>query len=285
MKAPDPGVYPGVSFDEYATWEAANYSILRHFRQTPAHARWQMLHQEESSPFQALGHLVHFAVLETERFRAAGPVVAPKLDRRTTAGKAAWKKFETQNVGRQIVKADEREALDGILASIANHASAREALYGFGASELSIVWDEEVGDLVVRCKSRIDRLCEMGGFPIVLDVKTEGKPASTENFQRAVMTYGYHEQGAFYLRGLEHLVPPDPGVVRQFIWLVCETSPPYCVRLFQAEDAALQIGQEAVDKYLRTYAECTQNDFWPGWPEGIDTAGLPAWAYKRFDLE
>ncbi len=284
MKAPDPGVYPGVSFDTYATWEAANHSILRHFAKTPAHAYWEMTHQEESTPFQALGHLIHMAVLEPHVFKGpTGPVIAPKVDRRTNVGKATWAAFEEENKGRQIVTTEDMRILNGIMHSIANHATAREALYGYGASELSAVWlDPGTG---VLCKGRWDRLCEIGSFPTILDVKTIGRPAATHTFEKAVYDYGYHEQAALYLLGAEVLVPPDPGVLRKFVWLVCETDPPYCVRMFEADEVALEIGRDEIAKYLRAYKECKESKVWPAWPEGVDLAGVPAWVYKRFNLE
>jgi hypothetical protein len=278
-----PGVYPGVSFDTYAIWPAANHSVLRHFDKTPAHAYYKWTHQQESTEFQGLGHLIHEAVLEPALFRSRGPVVAPKVDRRTTVGKETWAAFEKQHAGRTIITANQMEALRGIQQSISGHASAREALYGFGTNELSIIWiDPETG---VLCKGRIDRFCEIGTQPVILDLKSISRAASTHQAERSVNEYGYHQQAAFYLRGLDTLVPPEPGVTRQFVWLFCETEPPYCVRLFQAEDAALDLGRREMDSYLAAYAHCAEVKEWPGWPEGVDLLGLPASVYKRFDLE
>ncbi len=286
MKAPEPGIFPGVSFDDYARWDAANHSILRHFSKTPAHVFNEITNQAESTKFQDLGHLIHFAVLEPERFNGPkGPVVAPDVDRRTKVGKAEWEDFKAAHGDQQIITADQMAKLQGIQRNVLQHPTAREALYGYGASELSMVWDEQVGEYVVRSKGRLDRICEIGAAPTILDVKSCGRPASTDYCQRAVKEYGYHQQAAFYLRGVNKLVPPDPGVVRKFVWLFCETEEPYCVRLFEAEDAALELGERDLDKYLTAYAECKKSGSWPAWPDGIDTLGLPAWAYKQFDLE
>lgn len=283
MEAPPPGVYPGIPFDDYARWRALNHSVLRHFKKTPAHAYWEMTHQEDSTTFQALGHLVHFAVLEPERFAAEGPVVAPDVDRRTTLGKATWAEFQAANKGRTIVSEKDMVILRAIQANIARHATAREVLYGPGSSELSIVWNDKATG--VLCKGRIDRVAEIGGWPCIVDIKTTSKPASTHTFQISVEAYGYHEQAALYLRGIDTLVPPDEGVTRKFLWLVCETEPPYCVRLFDCEEAALDLGNQTINKYLAQYADCDSRNVWPGWPEGIDLAGLPPWVYKRFDIE
>lgn len=277
-----PGVYPDVDFDDYAVWPALNYSKLKHFRKTPRHARWYFTHDEESRKYQDFGHVLHMALLEPQRFKEAGAVVAPKLDRRTREGKATWSHFEKMAAGRQIVTQEDMDKILGIKESVLQHATASEALYGEGVNELSIVWeDPETG---ILCKARIDRLCTIGSWPFVVDLKTTHKVASTHSWQMAVESYGYHEQAAHYLRGLSVLAPLDSGQ-RKFAWLVVETEPPFCVRVFEAEDAALGIGNDQIVRYLQTYAECEERNLWPGWPEGMDIAGLPAWVYKRFDLD
>jgi exodeoxyribonuclease VIII len=241
-----------------------------------------MLWEPESTKYQDLGHAVHQALLEPQLFDELY-VVAPKVDKRFKAGKAAWAEFEKQAAGRTIVTKPEMVMMRGLLSSIAGHVTAREALYGVGVSELSIVWeDPETG---VLCKARIDRLCEIGGWPFVVDVKTSHKPASTHAWEMSVEKYVTHEQAAHYLRGLSVLSPLEGDAVRKFAWLVCETERPYCVRMFEADDAALSIGNDEVSKHLRIYSECSKAGVWPGWGEGMDVAGLPAWAYKRFGVE
>lgn len=282
MEAPKPGVYPGIDFAEYTRWDACNHSKLKNMRLTPAHARWLELHPAESTRQQDLGHIVHQALLEPERFEELF-LVAPDVDRRTKVGKAEWAAFEERAQGRTIVSESDMDCIVGLRQNIAENETAREMLYGKGLSELSLVWeDPETG---VLCKGRIDRLCEINGWPFVVDVKTSYDPASTDRWQMAVQKYQLHQQAAHYLRGLAVLRPLPDGYARKFAWLVCETQPPYLVRAFEAEDAALSVGNDEVTKHLRAYRECQQAGAWPAWPQGMDLAGLPAWAYKRYDLE
>jgi len=278
-----PGVYPRIPFDDYARWDAVNHSKLKHFRRTPAHARYAMLNQDESTKYQDLGHMIHQALLEPEVFAQAGTLVAPKIDRRTTAGKREWAEFEEAAAGKMVVSESDMDALLGISKSVSMHATARQSLYGVGVNELSIVWeDPETG---ILCKGRIDRLCEIEGYPFVIDLKTTSKPASTHAWQQSVESYGYHEQAAHYLRGLSVLRPLEGEALRRYAWLVVETVPPYCVRVFEAEEACLSVGNDEISKYLKAYSECDRTGVWPAWPEGMDLAGLPAWVYKRFNIE
>lgn len=280
--AVEPGIYQNVSFETYSRWNAVNHSILRHFRKTPAHAYWEATHQDESTTYQELGHKLHMAVLEPERFKTEGAVVSPKVDRRTTIGKKAWAAFVKKNAGRPFVKQEEMDAILGIQASLARHATAREMLYGSrGVNELSIVWEDP--GTTVLCKARLDGLREFRGELFIFDLKTASAPASTHAWQMAVEKYQLHEQAAHYRNGAAIAAPTEHP--RKFAWIVCETVAPWAVRVFQAEDAALEIGADLVAQHLRSYAECASKGVWPAWPEGMDLAGLPAWVYKRFDLE
>lgn len=281
MEPPKPGLYPGVPFDEYTRWNAVNHSTLRHFDKTPAHARWHMLHPEPSSKYQELGHAIHAALLEPARFEVEY-VVAPDVDRRTKVGKAEWADFEAKHKGASFIMESEMEVLRAIQSNAAQHETIKQVLYGLGVNELSLVWvDPETGML---CKARIDRLTSLDG-PLIVDLKSTHAPASTHGWQMAVEKYKLHQQAAHYRNGLNVLRPLPEGQTRKYAWLVVETEFPGAVRIFEAEDAALDIGRDQVAAHLRAYKECMETGSWPAWPQGMDIAGLPPWVYKRFDLE
>jgi exodeoxyribonuclease VIII len=267
-----------MSFEEYTRIDAINFSVLSLFKDTAAHARVGLLKEDIPTPAQALGHAVHAAVLEPERF-AQNFVVAPKVDRRTTAGKAAWAKFEAENRGKELLTYDQMAVCAGLLRSISQHASAREVLYGPGASELVFVWLDEEHE--VLCKSRLDRAGVLGGWSCFLDVKTMSDVASLRNMERAIGNYDYAEQAAMYLEGGRVLRPLAEGD-RRFLWLACETFEPYLVRLFEIESGALEYGYQKFREHLRQYALCKERDEWPGYDGGVETAGIPAWMGKAF---
>lgn len=282
MEAPKTGIFPGMSFEDYSRIRAVNHSILRHFSKTPAHARWRMLHEDEPSPHQALGHAVHMALLEPERFKT-DCVVAPACDRRTKIGKADWSDFEERAKGKLVVTAEDMERIAGIQTSVAAHETARMALYGEGISELSLVWqDPETG---LYCKGRLDRLASISGYPTIVDLKTTHRPASTYAWQTGVQHWALHEQAAHYCRGLATLRPLPDGYARKFFWAVAETEPPFACRLFEIDEVSLSIGADNVAKHLRAYKECSESGIWPAWDQGVETCGLPGWALKVYDVE
>lgn len=273
-----PGIYKNLDFDVYARIPAINFSRLENFKNTPAHALYAMSHEADSTPSMHLGYLAHMAVLEPERFKTS-VVKRPKLDRRTKAGKVAWAQFEAKYKDYEIASDEEWTVCTALQGAVAEHPTAREILYGIGASELTIVWvDPELG---VLCKGRIDRVGQYESTPVILDVKTMSDVASLRNWQRTIVNYAYCEQAAMYLAGLEVLLPTSGG--RRFLWLVCEIEPPYLVRLFDADYDALQYGMQMFRQQLQQYKECLETGNWPGYPAGIETCGLPAWVQKTFD--
>ena len=276
----EPGIYPGVDFDTYASWDAANHSMLVHFAKTPAHAQYAALHQEEKVSTN-LGHLVHQVILEPRRLKE-NYLVAPKVDRRTKIGKAEWAKHEAEAAGRIIVSTEDMATAKALLFNAQNHAVLREMLGGPGINEMSMVWpDPEFG---VLCKGRLDRVTEYMKQGYVVDLKTHGFPATRHSFEKSIHQYGYHQQAAWYLRGLEVLMPlPEGAPERRFAWAVCETKEPNLVRVFDADDEALQMGLDETLAHLAQYKACRDAGVWPGWGDGMEIAGLPPWAMKRFE--
>ncbi|GAF92676.1 unnamed protein product, partial [marine sediment metagenome] len=150
------GIYPNMPYDVYATIPAINYSILKFFGQSAAHARKQMLRPKKPTEAMEFGTDIHCAIFEPKRFDAEY-VSVPKLDMRTKIGKEAWAKHEKENAGKNILFEADYKACLGMRKRVDEHEGIAALLRGGkGANELTIVWtDPETGE---RCKSRIDRL-------------------------------------------------------------------------------------------------------------------------------
>jgi hypothetical protein len=270
------GLHRGVAFDEYASWPAINHSTLEHFKRTPAHARDAMVRcGDRESEALRKGWAVHVAVLEPDRF-AAEFVAAPKLDRRTKDGKAAWAEFQAAAAGMLVLTEEEMALCLEMRRSVWAHPTASALLSGEGVNEASLLWtDRTTGE---RCKGRLDRLTSLNSRPLIVDLKT-AEDASRKAFERSVYNFGYHRQAAMYLDGADRLAPHE----RSFVWIVVEKAPPWCVAVYEIEEAALSIGQDEWRKHLRTYADCKARNEWPGYDVGVDYCGLPAWAYRGIE--
>lgn len=273
-----PGIYHGLSFLDYQRIDAVNQSLLGLFDRSPAHARYAMLHPDESTPEQSLGTATHAAILEPERF-ATQWVIAPKIDKRTNAGKEAWARFQSENGGREWIDAESYGFAKGMADAVYGHHILRDALTGPGQNEVTVLWVDPVTGLL--CKARIDRFCKVAGFSSVLDLKST-RDAQPCAFAKSVYTYGYHRQAAFYLDGLDEL--SGKTYPRKHFIAAVESSPPHGVVLYELDTDAIVEGRAKYRRALDLYAECRKSNSWPGYPHGIQDLHLPRWAIEETNV-
>lgn len=271
-----PGIYPGLSFSDYHRIDAAHHSMLEGFSRTPAHAREAMLRPHESSVAQALGHAFHVCLLEPERFDLEY-VVPPKFDRRTKVGKLGWADWELHHPHALLIDQDEAALFRRMRDSVLSHTTARELLTGAGASEFSIIWQDETTGLL--CKGRIDRVGALGGYSFIVDVKTT-RNASEKAFSKDVASYGYHRQLALYREGLTTL---RPGPSRRGAIIAVEKEAPFCAAVHEIDERALEQGWRESLAHLEAFKRCKETGVWPGYDDGLGLMDLPPWAVDNLD--
>lgn len=274
VKAPAPGVYPGVPFLDYLAWDAASQSILREFARSPLHARHALTSPRKDTKALIFGEAVHYAILEPEKFatRYAEP---PAVDLRTNAGKAAYAAWQEEHPNAVPLTADEYKRCLDASAAAREHAIAGPILRSPvpGLREVSVVWnDPETG---VLCKARPDLVTSYDGWTVVPDVKTT-RDASPGAFSASIARYGYHVQAAHYLAGLDAHAPR----ARRWLWIAVESEPPHGVAVYECSEAARLQGGSERGVYLRAYAKARETDVWRGYPDVIQELDLPRWAQK-----
>jgi hypothetical protein len=275
---PEPGVYTDVPMLDYSTWECANYSTLKQFKRSPAHAREMLLNPPDQTPAMAFGSAVHAAVLEPTLFRD-NYAYAPICDKRTTVGKKIWKDFCAANRDKEILTAAEYVLCDDMAHAALGNPLIAELVSEAGFTEFSFVWVDP--DTEVLCKGRIDRFSRLWGNSVVADLKTT-VDASEPAWTREVVKYQYQAQAAFYLDGLEII---SPVVGRKFLWLAVEKTAPFAVGVFEPDEATLEKGRRMYRNYLRQWAACQETNLWPGYPGGIQPLRIPEWALRQEEGE
>lgn len=257
---------------EYEAHEGINYSILKLYGRSAAHAQEQMLHPKAHTPAMETGQALHVATLEPGRFEAEY-VVPPKCDRRTREGKALWAAFELENVGKTLLKPAEWASVLGMAAAVREHPAIAPLLSEHGLNEASVYWaDAETG---APCKARPDRVCSA-----VLDLKqtVDARPAL---FSAQAARLGYHVQAAFYLAGLDACAPHP----RRWLWVAVEPEPPYAVAVYEPTEQTLAQGRAEWETYLRQHLECQRTGRWPGYQTDPQPLNLPKWALAMPELE
>jgi len=263
------GVYDDLSAETYHSLRAVSATGLKMFvRKTPAHVKAMLDGQlSEETSAMAKGTAVHAALLEPGRFETAYRI-GPEVSRATKEWRAFAVDCETANV--QALKPSESAKIIGMRDSIWGDASIRKLLLASDRREVSIVWRGPHGLL---CKARIDLYSTK--FGAVIDVKTT-TDCDTDRFEANAFRLGYHLQLAWYARAAI-----AAGMLANMTgFIAVETARPYVPCIFQAAPELLERGEQEIQRILPAWAECEENDDWPGYLKDgrIVTIGLPKWA-------
>ena len=230
---------------------------------------------DEPTPAMAFGTLVHSMILE--------PDTAPRLyhvmqaSATTKAGKA--EKARALEEGKTIVSASDWERAKAMQERVKAHPAASWLLGLQGKSEVSMFWEMPTEDGRTRqCKARADRIAQVGGGEIIIDLKTHSGAVSPSEIERTVARFGYHRQAAWYCDGYERITGrPCAG----FYFIFISTSAPYLVTAGKMGDEAQAIGWGDCLKAEKILHECEKSGKWPGYADQLVEFDVPAWIYKQ----
>lgn len=262
------GVFDDMPAADYHAVEALSSSGVRKLLQSPMHYRLFRDNPNPPTPQMQFGTAVHCGVLEPDTF-ADRVARAPRVDKRTYAGKAEWSAFQADNAGRLILSADDFGRALCCIDAVRAHPAARKLLDG-AEVEKSLFWID--GGYRVPCKARFDAW--QGG--IVVDLKTT-TDASPDEFGRTIANFHYHAQAAMYCSGAEHVLDRSPDA---FVFVVVESEPPHAVACYQLPNAAILAGMHLVNRAQARYAEVLASGKWSGYAETIEVIELPRYAMR-----
>lgn len=171
----------------------------------------------------AFGTAFHMAILEPELFTKSY-ITPPKFGGHpNSAGhkheKSAW---TLENLGKEIISEKERELIEKMEMAVRCHPAFDS--YRNYTSELMGL------HLGMKCKMDL-----FGGE--IVDLKTT-ECASEDEFDRAVLKYGYHISAAYYREIVRRLT----GEVLPFVFIVAEKKPPYGVAFYELPEEYLAAG-------------------------------------------
>jgi hypothetical protein len=145
-------------------------------------------------------------------------------------------------------------------------------------SELSIEFTEQVEQDHVLCRCRID---QARADHVLYDLK-KVRSANPKDLERIIVASAYDIQAETYTRGYEQLVPEALGR-SDFVFLFCETEPPYEVVPARLDGALREIGKRRWEKAVRLWRQLLAEGSWP-WPGYVDGAVIlaaPAWVMSQ----
>lgn len=265
----EPGIYYGISNENYHAGPGVSKSQLDDIADTPALYLWRKNAPVDTTKTKTLdlGTAFHCRVLEPEEFSNRF-IVAPEFNRRTNAGKEEEKAFlmECASTGKTVITAEEGRKIELMYQSVMALPLGQWLVESAGHAESSIYWEDPETGILCRC--RPDKI--IPEFHWIMDVKTT---ADIQRFKMAYYDYRYHVQDAFYSDGYE----AQFGVQPTFVFLVASTTVEcgrYPVEIFMMGEEAKLAGQQEYHRNLRTLADCLNTDEW----SAIKTLSLPRWA-------
>lgn len=249
-----PGIFEGITHKQYHSLPYCSSSYLERLRECPAKAKIP----RTDTPQMAFGRAVHCYVLEGEQaFRDGFVVLDHDLNMRTKAGKEEYAKVQGENPGKEIVVFDDFKKIEEIWGVLSAHPYASRLLMQ-GKSEQSVFWTDP--ETLIDCKARPDRV-PAGDHGVIIDLKTT-RDSEQWSFERDCLKLGYYRKAAMYVEGF-NLVSSTQ--VDAFVFIVCETTPPYPVEVYALPSWRLEQGRMEYHALLEIERSCRQANHWPAW--------------------
>lgn len=262
-----PGIHRGVSMRDYLALPALSASALGWLKRSPMFYRWALGNRPADTDATFLGTAVHAAVLEPQAF-ASRYALEPdwqELDLSLNAKPRATKVYKEwvqaqETAGRQVLRADAAQSVEGMAAAVRSHVQARRLLDRCPEREVTLLWERDGR----ACKARADGL----GDGVICELKTT---RSLRDFSPWVLTrMGYWRSAGFYVNGCLRLGRDT----RHFFFIAVENEPPFDVGVFELDPAAIRAGEIECEQLLDVLRECEQQGHWPGMFPGVQTATI-----------
>lgn len=245
-----PGLYPGLSFEEYHAYGRFGGSDAAYLAtHSPAH--WRAQRRQVATPAMQLGTAAHCLLLEGREEFEKRYIVKPGFDRRTKNGKESHLEFVAAHAGKTILTPAEYNTIVEMQSAMHQSNTAMDILEECWQRELSVFWTCSRSD--VACCGRFD----FAGVRIVGDLKTTSD-ASPAGFLNSVKRFNYHVQAGHYLDGIEEC----DTYPEAFYFIAIETSPPYGIGIYELDEAMLNEGRRLAITARMKLMEAEQYGYW-----------------------
>lgn len=264
-----PGIYEGLTFEEYAAIDAISSSQLGPMKQSPLHFKVALAEEKKETDALVFGKALHCLILEPKRF----PDVVMRGPDVKTRNNAAYRTFCQEYPGKIVVLPHEWKDLEGMADAIVHNTTAMELLHG-SKKEVSIVWKcRETNEL---CKARLDSW--KSELKLITDIKTTTN-ATRFAFQKALSDYGYHRKAAWYEWGMETLGQSTD----LFAFVAVEKDEPWGVKCYTLDPNDIRLAKFENEELLKKYACCKKTNYWPCYDDCPEDLGIPEWSRRELE--
>ena len=228
---------------DYYTIPRMSNSAMTYFKKSPKHYLHYISEKDKmETTAMLLGRAFHCAVLENDFFGERYITEPEGIDRRTTAGKAAYTEFMATAKGKSILSADESNKILEMADALYAYEPARDILNSIQETEKELFWTDEITQ--TEMKGKLD-----GYYSgVIIDVKTT-QDAQPDKFGQSAYNYDYHRQAAVYIDGCKALGIP----AKEFYFIAIEKEKPYGISVMKASKEFIQKGREQYEQILQDY--------------------------------
>ncbi len=261
---------------EYRAHPAISKSSLFKLTESPEKFKYYLEHPQEPTPALVFGRTFHKLALQRDEFDDEF-AVAPSLDRRTKAGKEEYANFLESSAGKTVISSDFFKQAEQMSQALYENELVAKLLKG--EKEKPFFWKDDI--TAEECKCRVDCITKVDSINVIVDLKTT-LDASTDNFMREAIRYGYDLQAAMYKEGVKQCT----GLDCAFVFVSIEKDPPYCINIMQADDLFVKHGYDLFRELIGVYHDCKASGNWFGYLgkyDMINNLSLPAWMAKEVE--
>lgn len=269
------GIYY-IDNETYHSGPGVSNSGLTEFLQTPRHYYDRYLNpnriKKTPSDDMILGSALHTKILEPHLFHDQF-VSQPKINRMTKIGKAEYKNFLEDNIGKLILSPAVVIRLEAMLKSFQQNETAMK-IVETGQVEKSFFWFDE--ETQVMCKTRPDIINTeyMSDCPFIADIKTTNSIIEND-FKRTICDRGYHRQAAMAIDGVNKILGHN---IELFLNICVQNTPPYYIAIYHQCDKTTEQGRVEYKGALPRFKACLETDCWPLYDD-IQTITIPKYAF------
>ena len=264
-----------LSAEEYHAYSGLSKTQLGELKKSPLHLRTYLdAPRTESTPDQKFGTACHTAVFEPERFESSYAVAPEGIDRRTTAGKAAWAEFQSLNVGKELLKAEDYDAVRALAYSVGTCKGLERFGIGYGdgapilrgIAEASVFGVDFGTNLAI--KGRFDYYD--AETDVIIDLKTCAR-ADFWSARKDLIKYSYGLQADHY----RELAEQNTHRRTRFIFAFVEKSAPYGVQLLELDDQSYENVRAERYELIRRWATALKTNTFSSYPTEVQSVTLP----------
>lgn len=267
-----------ITTQEYRDYPAVSNSMLSDYKYSPGYYYGRHVTKDigppEESKSMRLGTLAHMCILEPNKF--ALTVSAPKVDRRTKAGKAEIAAWEADQHPEAIIVDYWEKHVAQKMANCVRKNPVAKKLLAQGVAESAITW--ECSETGLDLKALVDFWTDDNQ---VLDLKFLMDPKPSWWYTYTARDRGYHRQAAHYIDGVSRFGFTEKNAI-PFTFICCGNDEPhdvYCIRMDQEliETASMSLTLLK----LRLKYSLDSGDWMPPESRILHTPEKPIWGHDE----